>query len=127
MEEKTQSPVWFITGCSTGFGRELALLALRRGYRTVVTARDPESVCDIAQSDEDRCLVLRLDVTDPAQVADAVRQAEQRFGAIDVLVNNAGQGYMTSVEDAQEADIRAVFELNFFGLLGVTNVRDVYL
>jgi NADP-dependent 3-hydroxy acid dehydrogenase YdfG len=81
-------PVWFITGCSTGFGRELAKHVLERGYRTVVTARNPDKVNDLAAKGE--ALVLRLDVTDKGQIDMAIKAAEDKFDRIDVLVNNAG-------------------------------------
>src|SRR3954467_11787129 len=94
--------VWFITGCSTGFGRELAKLVLDRGYRAVVTARDPAKAEAIARGHEDRALVLELDVTDPAEVNAATRSAAKRFGGIDVLVNNAGIGYFGAVEESED-------------------------
>jgi NAD(P)-dependent dehydrogenase (short-subunit alcohol dehydrogenase family) len=112
--------VWFITGCSTGFGRELAKQVLDRGYRAVVTARDPAKVEDIAAPHRDRALVLQLDVTDPVEVDAAAKSAEQRFGAIDVLVNNAGIGYFGAVEESDEAEVRRMFEINFFGLSHMT-------
>ena len=88
------SDVWFITGCSTGFGRELAKLVLDRGYRAVITARDPSQIQDLIAGHEGRALALKLDVTDKAEVAEAVKSAESAFGSIDVLVNNAGFGYV---------------------------------
>jgi len=115
-----ENPVWFITGCSTGFGRELSKLVLDRGWRTVMTARDAARLQDLVSGHEDRALALSLDVTDNSQVTAAVRQAEERFGAIDVLVNNAGYGYQSSVEEGIDAEIRAQFETNVFGLAAVT-------
>ena len=112
--------VWFITGCSTGFGRELARRVLERGHRVVVTARNPDALAGLIAGHEDRALVHRLDVTDRAQVAAAVAAAEQRFGGIDVLVNNAGIGYFASVEESEEAAIRRMFEVNVFGLAWMT-------
>jgi NAD(P)-dependent dehydrogenase (short-subunit alcohol dehydrogenase family) len=120
MSQQKQSSVWFITGCSTGFGRELARTVVARGFRAVVTARDPKQVTDIVAGQEDRALALRLDVTDPAQVAESVRRAEERFGRIDVLVNNAGIGYFAAVEESDEADVRRMFEIDFFGLASMT-------
>jgi NAD(P)-dependent dehydrogenase (short-subunit alcohol dehydrogenase family) len=114
------NPVWFITGCSTGFGRELAQLVLRRGWRAVVTARDASRVQDLVQGHEDRALALSLDVTKPDQIATAVQEAESRFGSIDVLVNNAGYGYQSSIEEGDDAEIRAQFEANVFGLAAMT-------
>src|SRR5262245_51625682 len=111
-----QSSVWFITGCSTGFGRELARAVVARGFRAVVTARDAKQVTDIVAGHEDHALALRLDVTDPAQVAESVQRAEEHFGRIDVLVNNAGIGYFAAVEESEEQDTRRMFEIDFFGL-----------
>jgi NAD(P)-dependent dehydrogenase (short-subunit alcohol dehydrogenase family) len=109
-------PVWFITGCSTGFGREIAREVIARGWRAVVTARDVSKVEDLVVGNPDRALALALDVTDGAQVLEAVKAAEARFGGIDVLVNNAGYGYLAAVEEGEDAEIRDMFEVNFFGL-----------
>jgi len=113
-------PVWFITGCSTGFGRSLAEAVLARGWRAVVTARDAARVADLVAGSGERGLALSLDVTDAAQVAAAVDAARQRFGRIDVLVNNAGYGYQSTVEEGDDAEIRAQFEANVFGLFALT-------
>lgn len=113
-------PVWLITGCSTGFGRELAKLVLARGWRAVVTARKPEQIKDIAEGHGDRALVLPLDVTRPEQIDDVVAQAKQRFGRIDALVNNAGYGYLAAIEEGEDAEVRAMFETNVFGLIDMT-------
>jgi len=118
--QNTNKPVWFITGCSTGFGRELAKLLLERGYHAVVTARDVDKVKDLVEGHEDHALALTLDVTNKTQVAAAIAKAEETFGRIDVLVNNAGFGYFTSIEEGEEEKIRAQFETNFFGLVNVT-------
>jgi NAD(P)-dependent dehydrogenase (short-subunit alcohol dehydrogenase family) len=115
-----ENPVWFITGCSTGFGRELAQLVLRRGWRAVVTARDAARVQDLVSEQPDRGLALSLDVNDQGQIEAAAREAEQRFGAIDVLVNNAGYGYQSSIEEGLDEEIRAQFETNVFGLAAMT-------
>ena len=111
---------WFITGCSSGFGRELARAVVARGYRAVVTARNPAQVEDIVAGHGDRAMALPLDVTNPAQVTETVRRAEERFGGIDVLVNNAGIGYFAAVEESDEAEVRRMFEINFFGLARMT-------
>jgi NAD(P)-dependent dehydrogenase (short-subunit alcohol dehydrogenase family) len=113
-------PVWFITGCSTGFGRELAKLVLEKGWRAVVTARNPDTIQDFPADYGDRALVLKLDVTVPAQVSDAVQKAESNFGRIDVLVNNAGFGYLAAVEEGEDAEVRAMFETNVFALAAMT-------
>ena len=110
------TPIWFITGCSTGFGRELAKAVLARGWRVVATARRPEQLDDLVAGHGERALKLRLDVTDHAEVVASVKQAETRFGRIDVLVNNAGYGYLAAIEEGEDAAIRAQFETNVFGL-----------
>lgn len=120
MAEHDQKPVWLITGCSTGFGRDLARLVLDRGFRAVVTARDAARIQDLAAPHPGRALAAALDVTDPTQVAAVVRQAEETFGAIDVLVNNAGYGYLSAVEEGEDDEVRAMFETNVFGLFDIT-------
>ncbi|MDT5152935.1 MAG: hypothetical protein QOI01_4668 [Mycobacterium sp.] len=106
---------WLITGCSTGLGRALAEAAIAAGHNVVATARDATKVADLADTAPDRVLAVALDVTVPQQVTSAVREAEKRFGVIDVLVNNAGYGYRAAVEEGDDADVRALFETHFFG------------
>jgi NAD(P)-dependent dehydrogenase (short-subunit alcohol dehydrogenase family) len=113
-------PVWLITGCSTGFGRELARLVLGRGWRAVVTARDPSTLADVAKGHDDSALVMPLDVTKPAQIDAVVAAATARFGRIDVLVNNAGYGYLAAIEEGEDDAVRAMFETNVFGLVDMT-------
>jgi NAD(P)-dependent dehydrogenase (short-subunit alcohol dehydrogenase family) len=110
---------WLITGCSTGLGRALAEAVIAAGHNAVVTARDAARVADLAESDTRRVLALSLDVIDPAQITDAVRQAEEKFGGIDVLVNNAGYGYRAAVEEGDDSDIRQLFETQFFGAVAL--------
>lgn len=107
---------WLITGCSTGFGRELARQALGRGDRVAMTARDPRQLRELAEHHGDRAIVLALDVTDGAMITKAVAEASARLGHIDVLVNNAGYGYFTAIEEGEDSEIRRQFETNFFGL-----------
>ncbi|HLU55935.1 MAG TPA: oxidoreductase [Pseudonocardia sp.] len=114
------SPVFFITGCSTGLGRALATHVLERGWRAAVTAREPGSVADLVDAHGARAIALPLDVTDPEQVSDAVRCAEEVFGRIDVLGNNAGYGYLAAIEEGEDAEVRALFEANVFGAVAVT-------
>ncbi|QCB98434.1 SDR family NAD(P)-dependent oxidoreductase [Arthrobacter sp. PAMC25564] len=106
---------WLITGCSTGLGRALAQAVLAHGHNAVVTARNVTALQDIAAVFPDTALALPLDVTDRAQIGAAVQQARTRFGGIDVLVNNAGYGYRAAVEEADDADIRQLFDTNVFG------------
>lgn len=113
-------PVWFITGCSTGIGRELAVLLLAQGYRVVATARDLSKIDDLAGAHADTALALRLDVTDQATISEAVKEAESRFGQIDVLVNNAGYGYLAAIEEGEDDAVRGMFDTNVFGLIDVT-------
>jgi len=109
------SRAWFITGCSTGFGRALAERVLQRGYRCAVTARNPEQIQAIVAPYPKQALALALDVTNRTQMEQAVARAEAAFGSIDVLVNNAGHGYNAGVEEGEESAVRAMFETNFFG------------
>jgi NAD(P)-dependent dehydrogenase (short-subunit alcohol dehydrogenase family) len=108
------APVWFITGCSSGFGLELARQSIEHGYRTVVTARDAAKLEGYAATDN--VLVLELDVTKPEQVAAAMKATEARFGEVDVLVNNAGIGYFAAIEEGEDAEVRKMFEVNVFGM-----------
>jgi NADP-dependent 3-hydroxy acid dehydrogenase YdfG len=110
------APVWFITGCSTGLGRALAERVLQRGYRCVATARDVDQIQAIAAPYPQHALATALDVTNRAQLEHAIAQAESKFGAIDVLVNNAAYGYNSGVEEGEENEVRAMFETNFFAL-----------
>jgi len=113
-------PVWFITGCSTGLGRALAQRVLEHGHRAVATARNPMQLDDLVSAYPRATLSVALDVADAAQVSAAVSQAEQAFGRIDVLVNNAGYGYLAAVEEGEDDEVRAMFETNFFGLVALT-------
>ncbi|MDB5848952.1 MAG: short-chain dehydrogenase/reductase [Rhodoferax sp.] len=114
------TPVWFITGCSTGFGEALARNVLTRGWRAVVTARDKSRLNGLVEGAGANSLALDLDVTDVAQIDAAVAAATAKFGHIDVLVNNAGYGYQSSVEEGEEAQIRKQFDANVFGLFAMT-------
>jgi NAD(P)-dependent dehydrogenase (short-subunit alcohol dehydrogenase family) len=107
--------VWLITGCSKGLGRALAEQALAAGYRVIVTARNVADIADLADAHSDAVLGITLDVTDAAQIDAAIAASEARFGAIDVLVNNAGYGYLAAIEEGVDADVRALFETNLFG------------
>jgi len=106
---------WLITGCSTGLGRALAQAVLAAGHNAVVTARDEATVADLAEQAPERALAAALDVTDPARASAVVQQAEERFGGVDVLVNNAGYGYRAAVEEGDDADVRTLFETHFYG------------
>lgn len=113
--------VWLITGCSTGFGREIAIHAINAGYQVVVTARNPETLLDLEKINRENVLALKLDVTNKEEVNQAVQKSVETFGSIDVLVNNAGIGYFSSVEESLEDETRKMFEINFWGLMNMTN------
>src|SRR5579864_410906 len=113
MPDRTRT--WLITGCSTGFGRELAKILIARGERVYATARKPEQLADLV-NDHANAHALKLDVTVPEDIA-AVAAA---VGDVDVLVNNAGYGYLTAFEEGDEAGYRAQFETNLFGLIEMT-------
>ena len=110
---------WLITGCSTGLGRALAEAVIAAGNNAVVTARDVAKVADLAGPAPERVLPAALDVTDPSQVAASVRQADERFGGVDVLVNNAGYGYRAAVEEGDDAEVRTLFDTHFFGTVAM--------
>ncbi|OBI90137.1 oxidoreductase [Mycobacterium asiaticum] len=110
---------WLITGCSTGFGREIAQAALEAGHSVAVTARRAETVQGFADEFGDRALPMALDVTEPGQIAAAVSTAVDAFGGIDVLVNNAGHGYLSAVEEGEDAEVRKLFDVNYFGAVNM--------
>ena len=110
---------WLITGCSTGFGRALAEAVIGAGHNAVVTARDVAKVADLADTATQRVLPVALDVTKPDQVTAAVQRADERFGGIDVLVNNAGYGYRAAVEEGDDAEVRTLLETHFFGTVAM--------
>lgn len=105
---------WLITGCSSGLGRALAAAAIEAGHNVIATARDCSRVADLAEG-HDNVLALAVDVTVSKQVSAAVAAAEEAFGGVDVLVNNAGYGYRAAIEEGDEPDIRTLFETHFFG------------
>jgi NAD(P)-dependent dehydrogenase (short-subunit alcohol dehydrogenase family) len=111
--------VWFVTGSNRGLGLDIVRAALARGDRVVATARTPQGLRE-AVGDTPGFVALPVDVTSPAAVNDAVAEATDRFGRIDVLVNNAGRGLLGGVEEITDREARAVFDVNVFGLLTVT-------
>jgi NAD(P)-dependent dehydrogenase (short-subunit alcohol dehydrogenase family) len=110
---------WLITGCSTGLGRSLAEAVLKAGHDAVVTARDAGTVQDIVSQFVDTAMAAALDVTDKEQIKKTVAAAQERFGAVDVLVNNAGYGYRAAVEEGDDREIDALFATNFFGAVSM--------
>jgi NAD(P)-dependent dehydrogenase (short-subunit alcohol dehydrogenase family) len=118
---------WFITGASRGFGREWTIAALERGDSVAATARDPRTLQDIVDKYGDRVLALQLDVTDRSSDFAAVARAYERFGRLDVVVNNAGYGHFGAIEELSEEDIRGQLETNLFGALWVTQAALPFL
>ncbi|RSM37490.1 KR domain-containing protein [Amycolatopsis balhimycina DSM 5908] len=116
----TDGRVWLITGCSAGFGREIALAALAAGDRVLATARRPETLAELRERGGDRIRTAALDVTDPGQIDTAVKTALEEFGRIDVVVNNAGSGSVGAVEELTMDELRALMEVMFFGAVAVT-------
>jgi NAD(P)-dependent dehydrogenase (short-subunit alcohol dehydrogenase family) len=112
--------IWFITGSSRGFGRALVSAALDAGDRVVATARQPGMLAEIAERYGDSVLPLALDVTDADQVRAAVAAGAERFGRLDVVVNNAGYANVAPIETGDEADFRTQFETNFWGVYNVS-------
>lgn len=111
--------VWLITGSSSGLGRALAEKVLERGYRAVVTARKADAVRDLVEHYGDRAVAVTLDVTKFEQITAAVKAAYDTFGHIDVLVNNAGYGYIGAIEEGEDAEIRAQFDTNVHGVIAL--------
>lgn len=106
---------WFITGCSSGIGKSLAEAVLEKGWNAVVTARDAQKVAYFVEKYPQTALAVSLDVTKEEQIVEAIKAAQQKFGHIDVLVNNAGYGYRAAVEEGDAADVAQLFDTNFFG------------
>ena len=112
--------VWLITGCSTGFGRALAKEVLAKGYNAAVAARNTDDVKDIIEAYPETAIAVKLDVTVPAEIVAAVGTTLEKFGQIDVLVNNAGIGYFAAIEESEDEQVRRMFEINVFGLTKMT-------
>lgn len=115
----SEKKVWFITGTSAGIGKELAETALEKGYRVAATARKPEVLQDLAEKYPDTVLTLKLDVTNKDDIAKAIEKTVEKFGRVDVVVNNAGYGLVGAIEEPSDEQIRAQFETNVFGVLNV--------
>ena len=119
--------VWFITGTSKGFGRVWAQAALERGDQVVATARNSDSLSELADKYGELVLPLELDVTDKAAIDAAVQRAHDHFGRLDIVVNNAGYGLFGAIEEVTEEQARAQMETNFFGALWVTKAAIPHL
>jgi len=114
------SKIWLITGCSTGFGRALALEALKQGNKVGVSARKTEDIKDIIDQYPKTAIAIQLDVTNETEIASAATKMIQHFGRIDVSVNNAGIGYFGAIEESEDTEVRRMFEINVFGLANMT-------
>jgi NAD(P)-dependent dehydrogenase (short-subunit alcohol dehydrogenase family) len=110
-----ETKTWLITGCSQGLGRALAEAALESGHCVVLTARQTQSIDELAARYPDSAMSVRLDVTDAAAIAAAVQETQARFGGLDILVNNAGYGFAGAVEETRPDEYRQLFDTNVFG------------
>ena len=120
MNEQTSPRTWMLTGTSSGFGLALAQAVLAVGDLVVATARRPETLKPLVTSAPDRAIAVGLDVTEPAQIATAVETAVARFGRIDVLVNNAGNGSVGAVEEIDIDELNALHDTMFIGPVRLT-------
>jgi NAD(P)-dependent dehydrogenase (short-subunit alcohol dehydrogenase family) len=120
MSTTPMSKVWLITGSSRGFGRSLAEAVLEHGDRLVATARHPEQLSDLVTHSGEQVRAVTLDVTNAEQARAAAAAAVEAFGRLDVVVNNAGYGYVAAIEDASEAELRAQIETDLWGVINVT-------
>ncbi|MEV6899173.1 oxidoreductase [Amycolatopsis sp. NPDC051372] len=120
MTNETPGRVWLISGCSSGFGREIVRAALAAGDRVMATARRPETLADLAEAGGDRVSTAAMDVTDPASIRAAVDATLAVFGRIDVLVNNAGVSVIGAVEETPVEYLRSMFDVNYFGAVQLT-------
>lgn len=116
---KNEIKTWLITGCSSGLGKAFAKEVLKQGYNAVITARKSDDLKEISEKYSDNALALSLDITDKDQISSVVKQAEEKFGGIDVLLNNAGYGYRGAVEEGDDADTRTLFDTMFFGTVNL--------
>jgi NAD(P)-dependent dehydrogenase (short-subunit alcohol dehydrogenase family) len=118
--KKYMSKVWFITGSSRGFGRALAEAVLEQGDQLIATARKPEQLTDLVERYGEQVRAVALDVTDTEQVKSVINATIEAFGRLDVVVNNAGYGNISSIEETTEEDMRAQIETNLWGVIHVT-------
>ncbi|MDR1113663.1 MAG: SDR family NAD(P)-dependent oxidoreductase [Candidatus Margulisbacteria bacterium] len=114
-----RNKTWLITGCSSGLGRAFAQEVLKNGYNAIITSRNPKDIQDIVENYPETALGLALDVTKKEQVKEVIKQAGERFGSIDVLINNAGYGYRSAVEEADESQVNELFSVNFSGMVNM--------
>lgn len=117
MAMDSESKVWLVTGCSSGFGRAVARKALEMGHRVVATARNAETLAELQSEFPEACRTMALDVTGLGTLRGKVAEAREAFGRIDVLVNNAGRGLIGALEECTDEDIAANMAVNFFGPL----------
>lgn len=112
---------WLITGCSSGIGRGIAKAVLEKGDQAVVTARDVSTLDEFVQTYPKQTLAVKLDITKKEDIDNVYQQAIETFGCIDVVVNNAGYGYRSSIEEAEKEDVELLFNTNFFGPIALIN------
>ncbi|MDN6490308.1 MAG: SDR family NAD(P)-dependent oxidoreductase, partial [Yaniella sp.] len=112
---------WLVTGCSTGLGRALAEHVLQSGHSAIITARETDTLTDLAEAYPATALALPLDVRFADQIHTVVDAAQEQFGGIDVLVNNVGYGYRSAVEEGETDAIKQLFETNYYGAVNLIN------
>ena len=117
-----KSKVWFITGASSGIGLEISKSALASGYKVVATGRDTDKVSNAIGASSDNLLVVKMDVSNPKEIETAVKSAVDKFGTIDVLVNNAGNFYAGFFEELSQREIELQFAITLFGPMNVTRI-----
>ena len=121
MNEMKKTPyIWLISGCSSGFGREIALQALSAGDFVGVSSRSVKDVEDICKEYPKTALPIKLDVTNKDEIKESIQTINKVYGGLDVLVNNAGYGYLAAIEEGENEEVRKLFETNFFGALELT-------
>ena len=121
MSEMKKTPyIWLISGCSSGFGREIALQALSEGDFVGVSSRNVKDVEDICKEYPKTALPIKLDVTNKDEIKESIQTINKVYGGLDVLVNNAGYGYLAAIEEGENEEVRKLFETNFFGALELT-------
>ncbi len=118
-ENDKRSITWLITGCSTGLGRNIAQEVLKSGYSAVITSRNLSDIQDIAEAYPETALALSLDVTNRGQIADVIKNAQEKFDGVNVLINNAGYGFRGAVEEADDEEMHKIFNTNFFGTVNM--------
>ncbi|MEM1259799.1 MAG: oxidoreductase [Bacteroidota bacterium] len=127
MKKFDSNTVWFITGASSGFGKSLTEHAIAKGYKVVATARRKEKLEELKSTAPEQVVAIQMDVTERSQVKKGIKAAIDKWGKIDVLINNAGYGIVGALEETPEEELRKQMETNFFGAMAVTQEALPYM